>query len=134
MVLRFIFHHPETTGFDGDLLDAGELGEVAVTAERSGFDGLSLSEHPVPGAEWLRTGGHPEQACPGPRQGRLRARGARRRTRRRSMVMRAGGFRPAALAGAAVLVTTACSGPAAVRSTGPVGEPIPGGTARTTPG
>ncbi|MGW1028600.1 LLM class F420-dependent oxidoreductase [Streptomyces sp. NPDC002577] len=56
--MRFIFHYPETNGPDGDVLDAGPLREVAVTAERSGFDGLSLSEHPVPGARWLASGGH----------------------------------------------------------------------------
>ncbi|MWA03287.1 TIGR03619 family F420-dependent LLM class oxidoreductase [Actinomadura sp. LD22] len=58
MALRFIFHYPETAGFEGDLLDAGDFGEVAVAAERAGFDGISLSEHPVPGHEWLKTGGH----------------------------------------------------------------------------
>jgi probable F420-dependent oxidoreductase len=56
--MRFIFHYPETTGPDGDVLDAGPLHEVAVAAERAGFDGLSFSEHPVPGARWLAGGGH----------------------------------------------------------------------------
>lgn len=57
-VVRFIFHYPETSGPDGDLLDTGPLGEVAVAAERAGFDALSVSEHPVPGARWLGAGGH----------------------------------------------------------------------------
>ncbi|WP_330257290.1 LLM class F420-dependent oxidoreductase [Nocardia sp. NBC_00565] len=56
--MRFIFHYPETSGLDGDVLDAGPLREIAVAAERSGFDGFSLSEHPVPGARWLANGGH----------------------------------------------------------------------------
>ncbi|MGW1215018.1 LLM class F420-dependent oxidoreductase [Streptomyces sp. NPDC002499] len=56
--MRFIFHYPETTGTDGDVLDAGPLHQVAAAAERAGFDGLSLSEHPVPGARWLANGGH----------------------------------------------------------------------------
>ncbi len=56
--MRFIFHYPEKRGPDGDILDAGPLRDVAVTAERSGFDGLSFSEHPVPGARWLASGGH----------------------------------------------------------------------------
>jgi probable F420-dependent oxidoreductase len=56
--MRFIFHYPETSGPEGDVLDAGPLHEVAVTAERFGFDGFSLSEHPVPGARWLASGGH----------------------------------------------------------------------------
>ncbi|RAY11551.1 LLM class F420-dependent oxidoreductase [Actinomadura craniellae] len=56
--MRFIFHYPEKNGPDGDLLDAGPLREVAVTAERYGFDGLSFSEHPIPGTRWLNSGGH----------------------------------------------------------------------------
>lgn len=56
--MRFIFHYPETSGPEGDVLDAGPLREVAVAAEQYGFDGFSLSEHPVPGARWLASGGH----------------------------------------------------------------------------
>jgi len=56
--VRFIFHYPETGGPDGDVLDAGPVPEVAAAAERHGFDGLSFSEHPVPGARWLHSGGH----------------------------------------------------------------------------
>ncbi|NKY33549.1 LLM class F420-dependent oxidoreductase [Nocardia speluncae] len=56
--MRFIFHYPETGGAEGDVLDAGPLGEVAVAAERAGFGGFSLSEHPAPGARWLGAGGH----------------------------------------------------------------------------
>jgi probable F420-dependent oxidoreductase len=56
--VKFIFHYPETAGVEGDVLDAGPLREVAVTAERCGFDGFSLSEHPAPGARWLGAGGH----------------------------------------------------------------------------
>ena len=58
MSLRFIFHYPETGGPDGDVLDAGPLAEVAETAERCGFHGFSLSEHPIPGSGWLHHGGH----------------------------------------------------------------------------
>lgn len=56
--MRFIFQYPETGGFDGDMLDAGPLADVAVAAERAGFDGFSLTEHPIPGARWLASGGH----------------------------------------------------------------------------
>lgn len=56
--MRFNFHYPETAGPEDDVLDAGPLHEVAAAAERCGFDGLSLSEHPVPGARWLNSGGH----------------------------------------------------------------------------
>ena len=56
--MKFVFHYPETNGTDGDLLDSGPLDEVARAAERAGFDALSLTEHPVPGARWLSSGGH----------------------------------------------------------------------------
>ena len=56
--MRFFYHYPETGGTDGDMLDPGSLHEVAAAAERSGFDGFSLTEHPVPGARWLAAGGH----------------------------------------------------------------------------
>ncbi|MHC5257797.1 LLM class F420-dependent oxidoreductase [Streptomyces sp. UC4497] len=56
--MRFLFHYPEVHGPDGDLLDAGPLTEVACAAEEFGFSGLSFSEHPAPGARWLKHGGH----------------------------------------------------------------------------
>ena len=56
--MQFVFHYPETHGTEGDLLDSGPLDEVARVAERAGFDALSLTEHPVPGAKWLASGGH----------------------------------------------------------------------------
>jgi probable F420-dependent oxidoreductase len=54
----FIFQYPETSGTDADMLDAGPLAEVAVACERAGFTGIALTEHPVPGARWLDSGGH----------------------------------------------------------------------------
>lgn len=56
--MKFVFHYPETNGPEGDLLDSGPLDEVAHAAERAGFDALSLTEHPIPGARWLASGGH----------------------------------------------------------------------------
>ncbi len=58
MTLRFVFHYPETSGADGDMLDSGGLVEVAQAAEAAGFDTLALTEHPIPGARWLDNGGH----------------------------------------------------------------------------
>lgn len=58
MGLRFIYHYPETNGTEADMLDVGPLGDVAQAAERAGFTGMSLTEHPVPGARWLGSGGH----------------------------------------------------------------------------
>jgi probable F420-dependent oxidoreductase len=56
--LGFIYHYPETNGTEADMLDAGPLRDVAQAVERVGFTGLSLTEHPVPGARWLDSGGH----------------------------------------------------------------------------
>jgi len=57
-MMQFFFTYPEINGADADLLDAGALDEVARAVEGAGFDGLSLTEHPVPGARWLANGGH----------------------------------------------------------------------------
>lgn len=56
--MRFIFQFPETTGTETDMLDVGPLRDVAIAAERAGFYGIALTEHPVPGARWLENGGH----------------------------------------------------------------------------
>jgi len=56
--MRFILHYPETNGTERDMLDAGPLDEVAAAAEKAGFDAIALTEHPIPGAAWLETGGH----------------------------------------------------------------------------
>lgn len=58
MGLKFNFQYPETNGSELDLLRAGHIGEVAALAERWGFHGISLSDHPVPGQRWLDAGGH----------------------------------------------------------------------------
>ena len=76
MTLRFVFHYPETSGTDGDMLDSGALDDVARAAEAAGFDALALTEHPIPGARWLDTRRPPE---PRPvRRARLRRRRHRR--------------------------------------------------------
>jgi len=58
MGLGFFFHYPETSGTESDMLDVGPLRDVAIAAERAGFTGISLTEHPIPGAKWLNAGGH----------------------------------------------------------------------------
>lgn len=55
--MRFIFQYPDV-GPDRDMLDPGAITEVARAAEAAGFDGFSLTEHPVPSAKWLANGGH----------------------------------------------------------------------------
>jgi len=39
-------------------VDAASLTEIAAAAERAGFAAFSLTEHPIPGARWLCSGGH----------------------------------------------------------------------------
>jgi probable F420-dependent oxidoreductase len=56
--MEYYFSYPEMTGSDADMLDAGPIGEVAAAAEAAGFHGISLTEHPIPGARWLASGGH----------------------------------------------------------------------------
>jgi probable F420-dependent oxidoreductase len=56
--VRYMFQYPEVKGMDDDLLDAGPVAEVAARAEAAGWSGLSFTEHPVPGARWLASGGH----------------------------------------------------------------------------
>jgi probable F420-dependent oxidoreductase len=56
--MQFIFQYPDYHGTDGDMLDAGPVAELAVTAERSGWKGFAFTEHPAPSAKWLETGGH----------------------------------------------------------------------------
>jgi probable F420-dependent oxidoreductase len=34
------------------------VAEMARTAERAGFDAVYVTDHPIPGERWLRTGGH----------------------------------------------------------------------------
>ncbi|MGA2830502.1 MAG: LLM class F420-dependent oxidoreductase [Streptosporangiaceae bacterium] len=58
VTMRFYYHYPETQGAEGDMLDPGPVHEVAAAAERAGFDGFSLTEHPGPSARWLASGGH----------------------------------------------------------------------------
>ena len=64
--MRFFYHYPETSGADEDMLDPGPLHEVVAAAERSGFDGFSLTEHPLPGARWLAACGHQSLDPQGP--------------------------------------------------------------------
>lgn len=56
--MKFIFCYPETHGLERDLLESGEIGDLAAAAEEAGFDGFALTEHPIPGATWLERGGH----------------------------------------------------------------------------
>jgi probable F420-dependent oxidoreductase len=56
--MKFIYNYPEVHGLEHDLLDSGEITDVAAAVEAAGFDGFALTEHPIPGANWLEHGGH----------------------------------------------------------------------------
>jgi probable F420-dependent oxidoreductase len=56
--MRFIFQYPDFHGSDVDMLDAGPVAELAVTAERAGWRAFAFTEHPAPTAKWLNSGGH----------------------------------------------------------------------------
>jgi probable F420-dependent oxidoreductase len=56
--MQYIFQYPDIHGVAGDMLDAGPVAELAVTAEANGWNGFAFTEHPAPSAKWLETGGH----------------------------------------------------------------------------
>lgn len=56
--MRFVFQYPDFHGLDGDMLDAGDVGELAVRAESAGWHAFAFTEHPAPSAKWLAAGGH----------------------------------------------------------------------------
>ncbi|MET0145000.1 MAG: LLM class F420-dependent oxidoreductase [Ilumatobacteraceae bacterium] len=56
--VQHMFQYPEFHGSGGDMLDGGPVAELAVIAERSGWDGFAFTEHPAPSSKWLEAGGH----------------------------------------------------------------------------
>jgi probable F420-dependent oxidoreductase len=56
--MQFLFHYPEVNGSAMDMLEPGDVADVARAAEAAGFGGFSFTEHPAPGARWLESGGH----------------------------------------------------------------------------
>ena len=42
--MKFILQYPEVTGLDADMLDCGDVGEIAALAEAAGFAGISFTE------------------------------------------------------------------------------------------
>ena len=55
--MKYLIQHPEPIGLEPDLLDAGDVIEVAKAVEAAGWDGLAFTEHPAPGNRWLAEGG-----------------------------------------------------------------------------
>ena len=56
--MRFIYQYPDAHGTTVDLLDSGRVHVLAAAAEAAGWDGFAFTEHPVPSARWLESGGH----------------------------------------------------------------------------
>lgn len=56
--MQFMFQYPDVHGTDQDMLESGEIADIAVALERAGWHGLAFTEHPAPGANWLERGGH----------------------------------------------------------------------------
>lgn len=53
--MRCIYVYPETIGADAHMLDSGPIGEVAVTAERAGWEGFASPNIRPPARNgWLR--------------------------------------------------------------------------------
>jgi probable F420-dependent oxidoreductase len=55
--MKYLIQHPEPIGLTPDLLDAGDVVQVAKAVEAAGWDGLAFTEHPAPGNRWLAEGG-----------------------------------------------------------------------------
>jgi probable F420-dependent oxidoreductase len=56
--MRYIYQYPEVHGTETEMLDAGDVAELAIAAEAAGWDGFAFTEHPAPSARWLASGGH----------------------------------------------------------------------------
>jgi len=57
--MRFTALYPmHQTPYSEDILQPDYLRDFARTAERCGFDAVTLTEHPAPSARWLDAGGH----------------------------------------------------------------------------
>lgn len=57
--MRFAITHPLVSHpAHPDLVTGTGITQVAVTAERAGFDGIGFTDHPAPSQRWLDGGGH----------------------------------------------------------------------------
>jgi len=56
--MQFMFQYPDVHGTEQDMLESGDVADIAVALERADWNGLSFTEHPAPGANWLERGGH----------------------------------------------------------------------------
>jgi len=56
--MQFMLQYPDVHGTDQDMLDSGEVSDIAAALESAHWDGLAFTEHPAPGINWLQRGGH----------------------------------------------------------------------------
>jgi probable F420-dependent oxidoreductase len=57
--MKFMVEYPLLSDVDGGAwLEPANVAEFARTAEESGFDAISLTDHPAPSKKWLEGGGH----------------------------------------------------------------------------
>jgi probable F420-dependent oxidoreductase len=56
--VEFELGYPELIGPGGDFFAPGPIGKLAAAAEDAGWAMIALTEHPIPGANWLDHGGH----------------------------------------------------------------------------
>jgi probable F420-dependent oxidoreductase len=56
--MRYIYQYPEVHGTETEMLDTGDVAELATAVEAAGWDGFAFTEHPAPSARWLAAGGH----------------------------------------------------------------------------
>ena len=50
--------HTQRVDLGSEFVSAGAVAGIARAAERAGFDSVSVTDHPFPQDEWMRSGGH----------------------------------------------------------------------------
>ncbi|VEG53723.1 luciferase family protein [Mycolicibacterium aurum] len=57
--MRFAITHPmHSHPYNPEMVTGSGIAQVAIAAERAGFDGLGFTDHPAPTQRWLDAGGH----------------------------------------------------------------------------
>lgn len=57
--MRFAITHPmHSHPYNPELVTGAGIAQVAIAAERAGFDGFGFTDHPAPTQRWLEAGGH----------------------------------------------------------------------------
>lgn len=57
--MRFAITHPmHSHPYNPEMVTGSGIAQVAIAAERAGFDGFGFTDHPAPTQRWLDAGGH----------------------------------------------------------------------------